>query len=667
MNSSERAIYERLLIAKGNIAEVGPIPTGFLEELEKIKPSWTGLYFSNSKPLSEICTQHKIRRLSLLHLHGNASDLEVLRTGLSLLQNQRIDLIRLSIGPTPNTTGESLFDIATFLQSFGYLLVSIDSDTLKSLPRVECTGKNEQQVVTLIAMAPRFEGMFQSGKTDSDSLINLRTIFPAYSIQPRGVVHLGAHQAQELALYKELGFQRILFIEANPILANAIRERTINDPSVTVASCAVSDSNGSQMLRVTSSDQSSSILPLKLHRAYYPTIHESYQISVSTRRLDTLLEELNLPASDFNYLHMDIQGSELMALQGAPELLRHIEAITSEVNFEELYEGCGLIDDLEQKLESHGFDSNPIAISTPYHTSWGDAMYIRRKQPRVASADRGVLTARTLGSNGRFANQLFQYAFLRILAHHHGLRTETPKWVGQLLFGHSDPAVSKELHVLAEGHQFPFSVFPRPLFSLPIENVDLWGYFQYDTAVYLPHRDYFRSLFRPATSLAEKLTPALHRIVGQVNEVRERTLVALHIRRGDFQGKQFFPAPTAWYRGLLERVWPTLRSPVLYIASDEVDKVVADFGDYQPVTAADLDVEIPEAPFFPDFYMLSQSNVLAISNSSFSFAAAMLNEQDPICFRPNQHVGRLVQFDPWNAPVLLDRNLGEPMVHPFSR
>ncbi|MEQ1830586.1 MAG: FkbM family methyltransferase, partial [Pirellula sp.] len=436
IGSSERAIYNRLLIAGGTVVEVSPKPSGFIEELRQIKSSWTGHYFSNSQPLAESCARQRIRRLSLLHLHANASDLEVLRSGLAMVQNQRIDVIQFAIGIWPNPTGESLFDIVTFLQSFGYFLIAIDSSGTKSLSRVECTGTNERPPVTVVAVAPRFERIFQSGGTDTDSLLNLRAIFPAHSIQPRGVVHVGAHEAQELELYKELGFQRILCVEANPHLANAIRERTMNDPSVTVASCAVSDSNGSLMLRVTSSDQSSSILPLKLHREYYPKIHETHQISVQTRRLDTLLKELNLSASDFNYLHMDIQGAELMALHGAPGLLQHIEAITSEVNFEELFDGCGLIDDLELHLESQGFDSHPVVISSPFHTSWGDAFYVRPKQPPVSSADRGVLTARTLGRNGRFANQLFQYAFLRILARHHGLRVETSKWVGQLLFGH---------------------------------------------------------------------------------------------------------------------------------------------------------------------------------------------------------------------------------------
>jgi protein subunit release factor A len=47
-----------------------------------------------------------------------------------------------------------------------------------------------------------------------------------------------------------------------------------------------------------------------------------------------------------------------------------------------------------------------------------------------------VLTMSSIGKLGRFGNQLFQYAFLRICAERSGARIECPPWVGQALFGH---------------------------------------------------------------------------------------------------------------------------------------------------------------------------------------------------------------------------------------
>ena len=84
--------------------------------------------------------------------------------------------------------------------------------------------------------------------------------------------------------------------------------------------------------------------------------------------------------------------------------------------------------------------------------------------------------------------------------------------------------------------------------------------------------------------------------------------------------------------------------------------MIGDFAEYQPITIKDLGVELPEAPFYPDFYVLSQCDVLAISNSTFSFAAAMLNERGKFFFRPHLLQEKLIAFDPWNSEPLLRDN-----------
>jgi hypothetical protein len=52
---------------------------------------------------------------------------------------------------------------------------------------------------------------------------------------------------------------------------------------------------------------------------------------------------------------------------------------------------------------------------------------------------------------------------------------------------------------------------------------------------------------------------------------------------------------------------------------------------------------------------LSQCDIVAISNSSFSFAACMLNEKGKLFFRPHLSAKKLIPFDPWNSePILRD-------------
>ena len=94
--------------------------------------------------------------------------------------------------------------------------------------------------------------------------------------------------------------------------------------------------------------------------------------------------------------------------------------------------------------------------------------------------------------------------------------------------------------------------------------------------------------------------------------------------------------------------------PRLFIASDELPKVLPQFQQFAPLTAADLGVEMPQAPFYPDYYTLTQCDVLAISNSSFSFSASMLNERAKVFVRPSKLAGGMVAYDPWNAMPMIE-------------
>ncbi|MFD2369934.1 FkbM family methyltransferase [Brevibacillus sp. GCM10020057] len=207
-------------------------------------------------------------------------------------------------------------------------------------------------------------------------MLDLGRLCRECGIEPRGVIHVGAHEGQELARYNAIGFSRVLFIEANPVVYQRLCQNVSTSPHVKTVNVAISNQNGKAQLRVMSFDQSSSILPLKRHKHIYPSITEQYQITVPTKTLDTLCTELQLNDGDYNVLIMDIQGAELLALQGAANLLAHIEAIHTEVNFEELYENCARIEQIDAFLQSCQFTR--IETATPYHSSWGDAFYAKR-------------------------------------------------------------------------------------------------------------------------------------------------------------------------------------------------------------------------------------------------------------------------------------------------
>ncbi|MGA3065616.1 MAG: alpha-1,2-fucosyltransferase [Tepidisphaeraceae bacterium] len=368
-------------------------------------------------------------------------------------------------------------------------------------------------------------------------------------------------------------------------------------------------------------------------------------------------------------LYLQATGLELEILRGSVDLLRRgdVDLIQFEysghfkkagITLHELYAylipfGYRLFRLADEKLQPQG---EILPADENYHPAELVAMRSQPTDPPKRDESSCVAMSSVLGGNGRFANQLFQYAFLRILARHHGMDVQTSPWIGQLLFGHDDPPPVGQPPICVEGREIAEGVFPDWLMATHRGSIDLWGYFGFDTVHYAPYRDFFRSLYRPLEPIERPMKSAVENL-----RADGHTLVGMHLRRGDFGSGKFFIAPTEWYVKFLKELWPTLNRPILLIASDEPQKVLADFADFTPRTAADLGMRLPQAPFYPDFYLLTQCDVLAISNSSFSFVAAMLNERAKIFCRPHLHLQKLIPFDPWNASPQLHRELGKPL------
>ncbi len=267
---------------------------------------------------------------------------------------------------------------------------------------------------------------------------------------------------------------------------------------------------------------------------------------------------------------------------------------------------------------------------------------------------KNLITMSTFGTNGRFGNQIFQYAFLKIYAKEHDLQVQIPRWpIGEYLFGHQEPEIS---HILPQIRESSQEIAESEILNAkpPLQNIDIRGYFQYHTSYYAQYKDYFCDLFKPRAEIEQKIQQAWHKL-----GLSQKTVVGLHIRLKDYGFSYFFIPPFTWYLDWLKDIWSSLDHPILYIATDEPETVLPHFSAYHPVTAKDLQIELPEADFdagfYVDFYILSQCDRVAISNSTFSFAACMLNQRGKVFVRPHLPSEKLIPFDPWDSePIFRD-------------
>jgi FkbM family methyltransferase len=216
-------------------------------------------------------------------------------------------------------------------------------------------------------------------------LIDIFDIFSELNINPKGVIHLGAHKGEELNLYKKLKIKNILLYEANEKLINYLKLKGfffnfLFKMNIQVINKAIYNEDRFCSLNITSNTQSSSILNLGLHKKLYPNIIKKDENLVDGATLNSEFKNF-YNINNFNILNMDIQGSELLALLGANDIIGNLDVIYTEINYDYIYENCALINEIDDYLSKHDFtrfktktikddDGRPV---------WGDALYVKKK------------------------------------------------------------------------------------------------------------------------------------------------------------------------------------------------------------------------------------------------------------------------------------------------
>lgn len=202
-------------------------------------------------------------------------------------------------------------------------------------------------------------------------LIPLNELVKKYNIKFKGILHVGAHECEELKDYeKYLPRNKILWIEA---LSDKVQfcKNTYNN--ILIENAVVSDKVESLRFNVSNNGQSSSILEFGLHSHFHPHVVYVNNFEVETKLLKDIICNYNI---DYNFLNLDIQGAELKALKGMSEYLKNVDYIYTEVNSDYVYKDCALIDELDNYLLTFGLQRVETKWCENYR--WGDAFYIRK-------------------------------------------------------------------------------------------------------------------------------------------------------------------------------------------------------------------------------------------------------------------------------------------------
>lgn len=161
----------------------------------------------------------------------------------------------------------------------------------------------------------------------------LDRLLTEYEIPRRGVLHAGAHEGQEVPVYRGCGFDLIRLVEPNPELAWELPR------DCDVIEAAVAEHGGKAALFIPKWDQQASIL-----RPASKPVERGITVTTVT---------LRLIQDDCDLLVMDVQGSELKALKGAD--LTRFSMLVVETCTEARYIGAAVHGEVVEWLASQGW------------------------------------------------------------------------------------------------------------------------------------------------------------------------------------------------------------------------------------------------------------------------------------------------------------------------
>ena len=192
-------------------------------------------------------------------------------------------------------------------------------------------------------------------------MIDLHSAIKKYNMSITGVIHIGAHVGTEYDEYQKIDtIEHMVFYEPDPDNFSKLKSKVNHDSRTICVNRALGPfSCEADLYREHNNNgQSNSLLEPYKHTHIYPDTVFNEKVKVKVDPLDKYMT-----SSKFNFINMDVQGGELNVLLGASKTLQHIDYIMTEVNRDELYKNCALIEDMWDR-------DNPV---------WGDALYIKEK------------------------------------------------------------------------------------------------------------------------------------------------------------------------------------------------------------------------------------------------------------------------------------------------
>ena len=189
------------------------------------------------------------------------------------------------------------------------------------------------------------------------------------------IVELGSRDGDDAIRLRDRLDARVVSFECNPEAVLRCESKLGPQQNIRFVPLGVWDENTTiPFYPVVNGNTGASSAFTANHDYPYETPYKQKEVEVEVVRLEDWWKENE--TVDIDLLCMDLQGSELKALQGAGDLLHSIDYIISEVQTKRLYHDTPLFSDIKDFLEPYGF---VVKEMVPVNSWFGDALFVRPK------------------------------------------------------------------------------------------------------------------------------------------------------------------------------------------------------------------------------------------------------------------------------------------------
>ena len=205
-------------------------------------------------------------------------------------------------------------------------------------------------------------------------------IFERINVDIKGIIHVGMWDFVEHDCYTKLVGKNVIGVEANKFVYETMSKPVADKCGYKSFNECVYSEDGLEKQFYLAND-SSSLSPVG-----------TSSVTVTTKKLSTLIEENHIDMNQYDFLNIDAEGSELDILKGFEKYLEHINVIDLETSYDDRSKSGASHQDICDWLEEHNFEIREMSSS--YRTQgWGDSVFVRNNRDLPQFVDGNVGTA----------------------------------------------------------------------------------------------------------------------------------------------------------------------------------------------------------------------------------------------------------------------------------